>query len=188
MSDTHQIQRTKRGLDMGTAADLADLLHELSQNKETRKIIAGAVKKLKPDSPHAQAFADVDVEDKFDKFREEQAAERLEQQKQAMLDRMNQKRNALLTGGPDGQGRKYDEDQVKKIEELMQKKGISDYDDGATLYAATLPPDAPQPGVDLPVAHGTTWEFPRWADFGADPVTASRKEAQNVITEFMRKR
>lgn len=188
MSDTHAIQRTKRGLDMATAADLADLLHELSQNKETRKTIAAAVKKLKPDSPHAQAFADVDVDERFEAFKRDQEAEKLEAQKQQMLDRMNFKRNALLTGGPDGQGRKYGEDDVKKIEDLMQRKGISDYDDGATLYAATLPPDAPQPGVDAPLAHGTTWEFPRWAEFGADPVAASRKEAGLAIADFMRKR
>lgn len=188
MSDTFQTYRTKRGLDVATATDLADLFHELSQNKDTRKIVAAAVKKLKPDSPHAMAFADVEQEDRFESFKREQEEARLEQQKQDILSRMSRARDSLLTGGSDGSGRKYSEDDVKKIEELMQKKGISDYDDGATLYAATLPPHEPQPGIDIPPQHGATWEIPEFAKFGTDPVRASRDTAHQVISEFMRKR
>ena len=189
MSDTFQTPpRTKRGLDYNTASDLADLLHELSQNKETRPAIAKAIRKLKPDSPHAQAFTDVELEDKFESFKTEQAERDLERQKEQMLERMNAKRNSLLTGGDDGAGRKYSEDDVKKIESLMQQKGISDYEDGATLYAATLPPIDPRPGIEVPAQHGSTWEFPEWAKYGPDPVKASRDTAHTVITEFMRKR
>ena len=188
MSDTHTIQRTKRGLDLATAAELGDLLHELTHNKATRKIIAKAIKDAKPDSAHAQAFTDVDVEDRFETFKQEQEAKDLKRQQDEILARMNAKRSALLTGGPDGSGRKYGEDDVKKIEELMQRKGISDYEDGATLYAATLPPVDPRPGEDIPPQHGSTWEFPEWSKFGSDPVKASRDEAHNVITQFMRKR
>src|SRR5260370_27214216 len=162
MSDTHQTQRTKRGLDLATAAELGDLLHELTHNKTTRKIIAKAIKDAKPDSPHAAAFSDVDVEDRFDTFKAEQEAKELKRQQDAVLDRMNRQRANLLTGGADGIGRKYAEDDVKKIEALMQQKGISDYDDGATLYAATLPPIDP-PTNELPPQHGATWEFPEWS-------------------------
>jgi hypothetical protein len=187
MSDTHQIQRTKRGLDLVTAADLADLFHELSQNKDTRKIVAAAVKKLKPDSPHAMAFSDVEQEDRFEAFKREQEEKDLENQKKAMLKEMNAKRAALLTGGPDGSGRKYGEDDVKNIETLMQRKGITDYEDGATLYAATLPPIDREPGEEIP-HHGATWEIPEFAKFGTDPLKASREVAHQVIGEFMRKR
>lgn len=183
-----QTQRTKRGLDLATAAELGDLLHELTHDKKTRKAIAAAIKTIKPDSPHAAAFADVDVEDRFETFKREQEEAALKRQQDDLLARMNAKRAALLTGGPDGSGRKYGEDDVKKIEELMQKKGITDYDDGATLYAATLPPLDPKPGVDLPVQHGATWEFPEWAKFGPNPDKAARETATSVITEFMRKR
>jgi hypothetical protein len=187
MSDTHQIQRTKRGLDLGTAADLADLFHELSHDKKTRKIIADAVKKLKPESPHAQAFADIDVDEKFENFKREQEELRIKSQQDAMLAHMNAKRNALLTGGPDGQGRKYSEDDLKKIEALMEKKGIVDYEDGATLYAATLPPVDPTPPGDIP-EHGATWEFPQFAEYAENPDKAARNSARSVISEFMRKR
>lgn len=186
MSDTHNA-RTKGGLDFGTAADLADLFYKLSHDKKTRKQIAKAVKELAPESPHAAAFSDVEIEDKFEKFKEEQTELATKAQTDAILARMNMQRNRLLTGGDDEAGRKYSEDDVKKIETLMQKKGISDYDDGAILYASTLPPDNPRPGdKDIPPAHGATWEFPEWAKFGKDPVAASRDTAHQVIGEFMR--
>lgn len=186
MTDT-QIQRTKRGLDLATAADLADLFHELSHNPKTRKAVAKAIKELKPESPHASAFSDVDVEDRFEAFKREQDEKELKRQQDAIVERMNSKRAALLTGGSDGSGRKYSEDDLKKIEGLMQQRGVTDYDDGATLYAATLPPEDTKPS-DIPVSHGATWDFPEWNKFGADPIKASRDTANQVITEFMRKR
>src|ERR1700733_10919322 len=138
--------------DPAVANDLTALFIKLSQDPKTRKIIAKAVKEGAPDSSHAKAFADVDMQDQFEKFREEQEARDL-----------------------------------KKIEYLMQKKGIVDYDDGATLYAATLPPVDPNPNYEPP-EHGATWEIPELAKFGQDPVGASRNVARQVIGEFMRKR
>lgn len=175
-------------LDPVTQADLSRLFYQLSHNPKTRKIVAKAVKELAPDSPHAQAFRDVDMEDRFEQFKQEQEEERIRRQRDEMLDHMNRKRQALLTGGPDGQGRKYGEDDVKKIEALMQAKGISDYDDGATLYAATLPPVEMNPNLELPPQHGATWEFPEWAKFAPDPNKAARDTATAMITDFMRKR
>jgi hypothetical protein len=185
---TGELQRTKRGLDMATAADLADLMHELSQDKRTRKLVAKAVKELRPDSPHSAAFADVDLGDQFESFRAEQEAKELKRQQDDVLARMNRQRSNLITGGPDGSGRKYAEDDVKKIEEMMQRKGISDYDDGATLYAATLPPMDPDPNREMPLPSGTTWDFPEWGKYAHDPNKAARDTAHTVITEFMRKR
>lgn len=175
-------------LDPVTQADLSRLFYQLSHNPKTRKIVAKAVKELAPDSPHAQAFRDVDMEDRFEQFKQEQEQERIAAQRQQMLDRMNQQRMSLLTGGPDGQGRKYGEDDVKKIEDLMQAKGIADYNDGATLYAATLPPVEMNPNLELPPQHGATWEFPEWAKFAPDPNKAARDTATAMITDFMRKR
>lgn len=182
------IQRTKRGLDLATAADLADLLHELSHDKKTRKALGKLIREAKPESPHAAAFSDIDVDDKFESFKAEQEARELKRQQDEIVSSMNRKRSALLTGGPDGNGPKYTEDEVKNIEALMQKKGITDYDDGRVLYAATLPPVDPKPGQGAPDVHGATWEIPEWAKFGKDPNKAARETAHTVITEFMRKR
>ena len=178
-------------LDPAVAADLGALMHSLSQNPKTRKLIAKAVKDASADDAaakrHSAAFTDVDLSDQFEKFQADQEAKDLKRQQDEVLARMNRQRAALLTGGEDGGGRKYAEDDVKAIEALMQRKGISDYEDGATLYAATLPPIDPRPG-DEPPQHGSTWEFPEWAKFGPDPVKASRDTAHSVISEFMRKR
>jgi hypothetical protein len=179
---------TAPNLDPAAQADLARLFFELSHDPKTRKEIGKLVKKARPDSPHAQAFADVDLSEQFENFKAEQEERELKRQQDQILERMNAARTRLLTGGPDGEGRKYSEDDVKKIEALMQKKGISDYEDGATLYAATLPPVDPTPGQDIPPQHGATWEFPSWAKFGPDPIKASRDEAHAAITELMRKR
>jgi hypothetical protein len=188
MTDAQVPTRTRRGLDLATAAELGDLLHELSQDPRTRKQIAKALKAAKPDSPHAKAFADIDTEDKFEEFKREQEAKELKAAQDAQLARMNRQRERLLTGGEVGAGPKYAEDDVKKIEALMQQKGIVDYEDGRVLYAATLPPADPRPGRDLPDVHGSTWEFPEWAKFGPNPNQAARDTAHSMITEFMRKR
>jgi hypothetical protein len=170
------------------ANDLAVLFLKLSHDPKTRKVIAKAVKEGAPDSPHAKVFTDVEISDQFESFKAEQEQRELKKQQDEMLARMNAKRSALLTGGPDGSGRKYAEDDIKKIEDLMQRKGITDYEDGATLYAATLPPIDNLPSDVPPAQHGATWEFPEWGKFGADPVKASRDTATSVISEFMRKR
>ena len=177
-------QRTRRGLDPALAAELGDLLHELSTDKKTRKIIAKAIREKHPDSPYAQQFVDVDQEEKFEEFKRKQEEDALKRQHDVMVETMNAKRRRLLDGTD---GRKFSEDQVKEIETLMQSRGIVDYDDGAIIYAAKQPPDNPQP-TPAQAVHGTTWEFPEWGKFGKDPVKASREIAGNVITEFMQKR
>lgn len=174
-------------LDTAVQADLAKLFLELSHNPKTRKEIGKLVKKALPDSAHAQAFADVDLSEQMDAFRQEQSDRELQRQRDDMLARMNTRRSALLTGGSDGQGPRYSEDDVKKIEELMQKKGISDYDDGAVLYASTLPPVDHRPESEPP-EHGATWEFPEWSKFSDNPDKAARNTAHTMISEFMRKR
>jgi hypothetical protein len=170
-------------LDPAIAQDLARLALDLSHDKKTRKAFGKLVKEAKPESPHAAAFADVEIEDKFEAFKAEREQERVQAQRDAIVARMNAQRSSLLTGGNDGSGRKYSEDDVKKIEALMEKKGITDYDDAAVLYAATLPPENTKPSAEPP-QHGSTWEFPEWATFGKDPVKASRNIAHQVISEF----
>ena len=174
------------GLDLETAAKLGNLFHGLAHNPKTRRAVAKVVREVLPDSPEARSFSDVEIEDKFETFKQEQEDKEIQRQQKSALARMNAQRSQLLTGGHDGSGRKYSEDDVSKIEKLMEKKGIVDYEDGAILYASTLPPDDPKPARDMPGAHGATWEFPEWAKFGPDPVKASRDTANQVITELMR--
>ena len=185
---TDPTPQSKPQIDPTTAQDLARLLLDLSHNKDTRKEIGKLVKKAKPDSPHAAAFSDVEIEDKFEAFQRKQEEKEIENQQKQVLARMNAQRARLLSGGDDGEGPKYSEDDVKKIEDLMQKKGITDYEDGRILYASTLPPTSTKPTDLPPNISGSTWEFPDWAKFGKDEKRASREIANEVIGEFMRKR
>jgi hypothetical protein len=182
MSDIGNV-RSKRGLALDVAADLGDLLYDLTHDKKTRAKVGAIIKEAKPDSPHAAAFKDVEIEERLTAFEKQQEEREIENARKAVINRMQGQRQRLLDGDDDG-GRKYSEEDLKKIEELMEKKGITDYEDGATLYSATTP--QPGPLDDEPV-HGTTWEFPEFTRFKDDPVKASREVAHQVIRELKQK-
>jgi hypothetical protein len=172
-------------IDPKVAQDLARLALDLSHDKKTRKAFAKIVREAKPDSPHAAAFADVEVEDKFEAWTSAQEQKEVERQQAAIVEKLNRDRQRLLSS--EGDGPKYDEDTVKKIEELMQKKGISDYEDGRILYAALNPPPANTKPSDV-TPPGATWELPAFAEYSKDPNKAARNNAYAVIDEFRRRR
>lgn len=175
-------------LDPTVAADLGQLAYELGHDPKTRKAFGKLVREAKPDSPHARAFHDVDVDDKFEAFERKQAERDLKAQQDAVVANMNRARQNLLTGGADGAGPKYDEDTVKKIEKFMEDNGISNYAHGAVLYANENPPLSP-PGDDPPPnMHGDHWELPDFDKFSKDPDGAARSTAFQVIKEFRQKR
>ena len=174
-------------IDPNVAQDLARLALDLSHDKKTRKAFAKIVREAKPDSPHAAAFADVEVEDKFEAFKSEFEQQRIKDAQDAIVEKLNRDRQRLLAGSDDGSAPKYDEDTVKKIEDLMQKKGISDYEDGRILYAAINPPANTKPSNE-PTPPGATWEMPAFAEYAKDPNKAARNNAYAVIDEFRRRR
>lgn len=184
-------QFSKRGLPLATAAELGDLLHELSHSKEARRELGKLIKKHKPESAHAEAFADVDLEDRFEEFERRQEEDRLRRESEAINRELVRQRNTLLTGGADGSGRKFSEDQVKEIEELMQSRGIRSYEDGATIYGTLNPPVDPDHEGAAP-RHGATYEFPTvnnvpFEEFAKNPSLASRDLAHQMIDEFKRR-
>jgi hypothetical protein len=169
-------------------ADLASLMYELSQG-DTRKDLAKLVKKKFPERA-AKSFRDVEqeeqvetrfaeIEDKLDLKGAKAAKQKQDEQRAKLAD-------------------KYGEDQLKGIDEVATRYGLSDLDAAAVLYAnehpeidPTLQP--PPPG-ERP---GATWEFPTVAGkdgkpmdfktFAADPKTHSLNAAYGVITEFKNK-
>ena len=174
-------------IDPNVAQDLARLALDLSHDKKTRKAFAKIVREAKPDSPHAAAFADVEVEDRFEAFQRAQEEKDIKRQQDAIVERMNVRRQALLNGD-ESTGRKYSEDDVKKIEALMEKKGLTDYDDAAILYAATLPPENAKP-QNMPTRQGSTWEMPEESKhLFANGSKGHLDLAYKVIDEFNRKR
>jgi hypothetical protein len=175
-------------LDPKVAEDLGNLAYELGHDPKTRKAFGKLVKEAKPDSPHARAFADVEIEDKFEAFERKQQEKELKAQQDAVLARMNQQRQNLLTGGADGAGPKYDEDTVKKIEKFMEDNGITNYAHGAVLYANENPPLSPPDNDPPPNMHGDKWTIPDFEKFKDDPDGAARNVAYGVIKEFRQKR
>jgi hypothetical protein len=175
-------------LDPTVAADLGQLAYELGHDPKTRKEFGKLVRAAKPDSAHARAFSDVDMEDKFAAFEEKQAAKELKAQQDAVMANMNRQRQNLLTGGTDGSGPKYDEDTVKKIEKFMEDNGITNYAHGAVLYANETPSLTPPSDDEVPNMHGDRWEIPEFEKFNKDPDGAARSTAFQVIKEFRQKR
>lgn len=183
MSDIGPLSRSKRGLAIEVAADLGDLLYDLTHDEKHRAKVGKLIKEARPDSPHAKAFKDVELEDRLSAFEQQQEQRALDNQRKEIVSRMEAQRQRLIDGDDDG-GRKYSEDDIKKIEELMEKKGLTNYEDGATLYSATMP----QPGpLDEDPVRGSTWEFPEFAKFKDDPVKASKEVAYDVIREIRNK-
>ena len=181
-------EQQKPQIDPAVAADLAQLALKLSHDPKTRKQFGKLVKEAQPDSPHARAFTDVDLDDKFTAFEQRQAERELKAQQDAVVARLNAQRQNLLTGGPDGSGPKYDEDTVKKIEKFMEDNGIVNYQHGAVLYANENPALRPPPEDEAPPMHGDRWTIPDFEKFKDDPDGAARSTASAVIREFRQKR
>lgn len=159
--------------------DLAEIALKLAANKETRKPFLDAVKKIDPHRRFpSQEVDDVRAEMEA-KFETEKAERKLEREREETERRLSDQRNSLA-------GRGYSEDQIKEVEAVMTKYGITDYEAGADLYQARKPA-TPDPGKT------GTWEFPTIgktsiADLIADPTKHARDEAFNVITELRRGR
>lgn len=154
--------------------DLAELAMKLSQHKDTRKEFIGAVKKVDPN----RKFPNHEIEVLREEMAEREEARRLEDQRKETERALAAQRSGLMSG------RGFTEDQVKEVEAVMTKYGLSDYEAGADLWQARRPSEPPASPTG-------TWEFPtigKAADFVADPVKASRDEAYRTITEFRRGR
>jgi hypothetical protein len=170
-------------------ADLSQLAYQLAHG-ESRKEFAKLVKKAAPE--RAKAFTDVDQEERIDALRAE-----LEQKEQLAEGRRIQGELTKQRSDLIGSGR-YNEDQVKDIEKIIERHGSTlDYNTAAVLYAHENPASNPQEGPPPDQLPGATWEFPTvngrdgkpipFADFSKNPTAAAQNAAYQVITEFKRK-
>src|SRR6516162_5561553 len=93
--------RSKRGLSLDVAAELGDLLYDLTHDKKTRAQIGRIIKEAKPDSQHAAAFKDIELEDRLSAFEKAQEDRSIDEQRKATLSRLEQQRARLLDGSSD---------------------------------------------------------------------------------------
>lgn len=159
--------------------DLAELAMKLAANAKTRKPFLNAVKEVDPNRRFpTQEVDDLREEMKTEREREKEER-RIEEERRATEARLNAQRSVLV-------GKGYTEDQLKEVESVMTKYGLTDYEAAADIYERRKP-------VAPPEAATGTWSFPSIEGLTmdklvADPTRASRDEAYRVITELKRGR
>jgi len=166
-------------LSLEQQADLASIAYELGHNPKTRPILAHAVQQINPqranasfpDVIQAQQFREFEkrLDEKYDFNGAKAAKNKLEQEKSKLKER-------------------YSEDEIAKIEQVMDRIGTHSYEAGAVLYAHENPGADPRemPPEAMP---GERWEFPtlqgvEFKKFAADPRKHSIDAAKSIITEF----
>jgi len=160
-----------------TLQELGKLMLKMSRNKDTRRSLIQGVKKV---DPNYMLPGDQQVEDLRQELADQRAADEEGRRAREVTDRLARQRAGLLDGTliP---GRKFDEAQVKEIEEqVMPKFGVSDYEAAAKIYAHDLKPPKPHNAFS-PTA---TWTLPEIPGLLEDPVKAAKEAAYKVIDEL----
>jgi hypothetical protein len=167
--------------------DLSRQYFELVHDPQTRPYIAKLVKHKFPD--RAVHFKDVEHAEEIKKLRGEIEQEKHLAAGRQAQEKMQAQRTKLFE--------RYNEDQVKDIEKVMQRYGGVDYDAAAVLYAHENPSVNPEAGPPPEERSGATFEFPTvsgkdgkplsFEDFAKNPTAAAQNAAYQVITEFKRR-
>ena len=169
---------------------LSTLLYKMSHDPKTRDDTARVMSRIDPQA--AQAFADVQLKDRFAQFRKEMEDEKLKERISQAQTRQREQRNELKN--------KFSEEQIVEIEKrYMTPLGLGDYVAASKIYAADNPPTPAEmiPPSERGEGSRTTWEFPtvegkdgKMLDFMAfakNPVTASHNAMEREIQKIMMK-
>lgn len=161
-------------IDPATAQQLAALALRLGAG-ETRREFIKLVKKIDP----SRSFPDVEMQDLREEMESKFAEEETKRQANATKKRMEDQRQALIDSG------RFTEDDVKKIEtDVMQTKGITDYDTAAILYGAQHAPAKAAPEI----SSGGTWTLPDNKGLRENPGKWARDQAFASIADIQRAR
>jgi hypothetical protein len=178
---------TIEGLTPEAAAMAIKLAKGMANSKEVDDAVAfwNLAKKADPN-------VTVPVNVQMEQFRREQAereaAKEIERRAAETKRRLEQQRSSLIETG------RYTEETVQKIEkEIMETRGISDYDVAATLYAA----QNPEPSVNTPAPRrtGTRWDMPwkgqnkeQFSNIVKDPRGVALERADAAMADIIRNR
>jgi len=173
--------------DDATKTAFARLVYKMAHGDggKHRAGFAKLVREVEPE--RAAAFSDVWAKEDLEKFKVDQEEKEIKREAREIEKRLVAQRNKLLKSDNNPDGR-YSEDEIKEIEGVMTRYGLTDYDPGVVLYAHEKPPAAPQPPEGGGSRHGATWEFPDFKAFVQNPVATARDRAHEVITELQRNR
>ena len=130
------------------------LLDKLAANKTTRHEVLKLVKQISPETPIPELDANQPVLDAVAKEREERLAmqKRFDEKEAAEEKKARESRvNGEIDAGRQMLTRKgYSAEAVTKVEELMNSRGLADYEAAEALFAKTQPTEDPmvQSGYD----------------------------------------
>jgi hypothetical protein len=156
-----------------TRQKLGDLLLKLRSNPKTAKTVAKAIQELDP----AIRFPDVE-HDELREYVDKRLQEAEEQREREELERRlaMQRRKVMEGFGPDPETQKK---HIERVEQLMKKYNLFDYEAAAKLYAAENPPPPPKP--ERPSAN---WEAPKTKELFENLLGYEREQAYRVIDEL----
>ena len=129
-------------------AEIGQLALKLRHNPKTKREFTKLVKQVAPEI----SFPDADIEDLREEFNSQREKDKTEREREEM------KRELLASRAKISDN--YDESQIKDIEDVMVKKGLSSYEDAAVLYAhqqPTVRPDPLRPQVSLELPADDNW-------------------------------
>src|SRR5260370_11043962 len=139
------------GVDDATLIELGKLQLQLAGNPKPRKQALKLVKEINPSFVMPADIAQVELTETVDQRFAERDANEAAKETKANLERS---RKGLLDGTLI-EGRKYSEDDVKKIDAFMEAIGYTNYEHAALIYAAHEPAART---ADMPAAPG--WDLP----------------------------
>lgn len=168
----------KPAVDNDTLIELGKLSLQLAGNPKTRKAYLKQVQEVNPTFVLPPDIATQELSATIDqRFAERDTQERTKEVKT----KLERERKGLLDGTLLA-GRKFSEDDVKKIDEFMTENGYTNYEHAAVIYGAQQEPA--QGAHDLPPT--PAWEMPKIKNpFDTTAVNANaRAKAFEAIREL----
>lgn len=154
-------------------AELSAMMTDLANDKEMRPAVGKWLKKK-----YGKTLPDVELDDIRQTVTREFEDRDLAEQSRRSKEKLESDRAGLITGG------RFTEDDVKEIEKIMEKHGISDYTVASKVYAADQKPADPRPEIN-----SRNFELPKFDKTAlADPKAFARNKANEVVGELMRNR
>lgn len=160
-------------LDQKTLAEIGALALKIRHHKDPakRRQFVQLVKDVAPNL----TFPDVEQEERIEKLisddRDARQKQRDDDAKAALTRQLSEGRAALAD--------RYNEDQIKEIEQVMLKRGLDNYEDAAILYAHYNPPVRPTTGRPQ-----LRFELPSNKDWLTNPRKMAMDTAYDVIDEI----
>lgn len=154
-----------------TLKELGRLAVKLGANKDTGRSFRKLIKQVEPN----RKFPSDEVEELREQVEADRERDKLEAAQRETLRKLEVERDRVA--------QKHTGDEMKEIEAVMEKYGLTSYEAGAKIYRGDKPPALPQ-GQYQPGASEQFWSLPQADGLFENPEKFARSEAAKVIDEF----